>query len=441
MSEPTGPHSLDDVAAFLADRGVAGLSLAYSVRGRPVVTRTWGVASIDDGSPITADTIFRTGSLTKIVTAYAVLRLAADGRLDMDADVNSILTSWRLPAASWDWRPVVTPRMLLAHVAGVSTSWHEQYASDEEPPSLLDELNGRARGRPIRIEALPGLHWFYSGGGYQVLAQMICDVTALSYSDAVAELVLKPLGMSASTAAQTLPADRRGEAARGHIGGSMIPQCWHNSGDTGASGLWTTPTDLVRLGQAINSGAVPEMLRGHPVEPRMALGPMLTDAGEVEWWSHGGSPAGYECMMAGTGPGGFAVAVMANSGGWHDVPDLVFRMVADECGPGAVERTELFADAIDTLIEISADQEDAVGRYRLPNGSTVDLIAPMGGLGPELHLVLPGQSPVRLWPGEVYRWWIGGIGGTQIRYEPPDELTIMQFGSVLRGVRIDDSAG
>ncbi len=430
------PHDLDDVAPLLESTGVPGLSLAYSVGSGPIVTRTWGVASVDDGTPVTPETIFRSGSVTKMVTAYAVLRLAADGRLDLDADIDTVLTSWRLRAI-WGWRPAVTARMLLAHVGGVSTSWDKDYAADEEPPSLLDELNGRAKGRPIEVEALPGLHWFYSGGGYQVLAQLICDVTGLSYPDAVAELVLRPLGMSASTAVQTLPDTQRANAARGHIDGSVTRAGWHNSGDTGASGLWTTPTDLVRLARAINAGAVPEMLRGHPTEPRMGLGATLTTAGEVTWWSHGGSVTGYECRLAGTDADGFAVAVMTNAGGSHDVPNKVFRLVAAEHGPGSVELVNLFAEVVETAIAMSADQDRAVGRYRLPDGGTVEVTAPMGQHGPEPHLLLPGQSPVRLWNDDVHRWWIGGLGGTEIRFEPPDELTIRQFGSVVRGVRID----
>ena len=104
-----------------------------------------------------------------------------------------------------------------------------------------------------------------------------------------------------------------------------------------------------------------------------------------------------------------------------------------------MELVNLFAEVIDTVIAMSAGQDRAVGRYRLPNGGTVEVIAPMGQYGPEPHLVLPGQPPVRLWSGDVHRWWIGGLGGTEIRFEPRDELTIRQFGSVVRGVRIDGS--
>jgi CubicO group peptidase (beta-lactamase class C family) len=64
----------DEVGQLWKSSGVPGLSLAYSVGEGPVVTRTWGVASVD--GPVTADTLFRSGSVTKVVTAYAVLRSA-----------------------------------------------------------------------------------------------------------------------------------------------------------------------------------------------------------------------------------------------------------------------------------------------------------------------------------------------------------------------------
>ena len=113
---------LDDIQVVLDDTGLPGLSLAYSVGSTPTVTRTWGVTSIDDPTPVSAKTIFQAGSVTKVVTAFAALRLAAAGRLELDADINSVLRSWQLPSV-WGWQSVVTTRMLLAHVAGVSASW------------------------------------------------------------------------------------------------------------------------------------------------------------------------------------------------------------------------------------------------------------------------------------------------------------------------------
>ena len=117
-----------------------------------------------DGPALTPDSTFQAGSISKAVTAYAAHRLAAEGRLDLDADVNEVLTSWRLPRVR-GWQPTVSVRGLLAHVAGVSSGWGDGSARGEPVPGLLEVLAGTATAPPVVLEALPGLAWAYSGGG------------------------------------------------------------------------------------------------------------------------------------------------------------------------------------------------------------------------------------------------------------------------------------
>ena len=133
--------------------------------------------------------MLQAGSVSKAVTAYAAHRLAAEGRLDLDADVNDALTSWKLPRVR-QWQPAVSVRDLLAHVAGVSGSWGDGSARDEAVPGLLEVLAGNATTPPVVLDALPGLAWAYSGGGYLIVAQLICDITGLGFDEAMAELVL-----------------------------------------------------------------------------------------------------------------------------------------------------------------------------------------------------------------------------------------------------------
>jgi hypothetical protein len=71
----------------------------------------------------------------------------------------------------------------------------------------------------------------------------------------------------------------------------------------------------------------------------------------------------------------------------------------------------------------------------------VEVIAPRGQFGPELHLVLPGQPAARLWPGDVRRWWVAGLAGTEITFVPPDELRIRQYGRLVRAVRRSSPEG
>jgi CubicO group peptidase (beta-lactamase class C family) len=102
--------------------------------------------------------MFQAGSVSKAVTACAAHQLAAQGRLDLDADVSDVLTSWRPPRVRL-WQPAVSVRDLLAHMAGVSGSWDDGTARDEEVPGLLEVLAGNATTPPVIVEALPGLSW------------------------------------------------------------------------------------------------------------------------------------------------------------------------------------------------------------------------------------------------------------------------------------------
>ena len=370
---------------------VAGISVAFTSPAG-ISAEASGAAS-PDGTPLTPDSMFQAGSVSKAVTAYAAHRLAAEGRLDLDADVNEILASWQLPRVR-EWRPGVTVRDLLAHMAGVSGSWGEGTARGEPVPGLLEILTGSAAAPPVAFEALPGLTWSYSDGGDLVVAQVICDVTGLAFAEAMAELVLEPVGMTASTFRQPLPSSLESAAAWGHHGGEPVPGGWRNQPDTGAVGLWTTPSDLVRFARAVSADRSVEMLRPHPAEPRMGSGVFLatSDRG-VRWWSHSGLVTGYASLLACTG--GFAVAIMSNDSQAEDLIGELFRDVAVSRGPGPVELTNLFGESIRRWIEMTARQDRFTGTYVLPWGADVHVTAPMGQHAPELHLTLPPEATPR----------------------------------------------
>jgi CubicO group peptidase (beta-lactamase class C family) len=406
---------------------VAGISVAFTSPAG-ISAEASGTAS-PDGTPLTSDSMLQAGSVSKAVTAYAAHRLAAEGRLDLDADVNEILTSWQLPRVG-EWRPGVTVRDLLAHMAGVSGSWGDGTARGEPVPGLLEILAGTAAAPPVALAALPGLTWAYSGGGYLIVAQVICDVTGLAFAEAMAELVLDPAGMTASTFRQPLPGSLEPAAAWGHQGGEPVSGGWRNQPDTGAVGLWTTPSDLVRFAVAVSAERSVQMLHPHPAEPRMGSGVFLatSDRG-VRWWSHTGLVTGYASLLASSG--GFSVAIMANDSQAEDLIAELFGDLAVSRGPGPVQLTNLFGESIRRWIGMTARQDRFVGTYVLPWGAEVHVTAPMGQHAPELHLTLPGQPPVRLLPATPHRWYVSGIAGTDIAFIPPDSLRISQHGRHL----------
>lgn len=408
--------------------------------GAAPVTCAWGSASVGSSRPVTTETVFRAGSVSKPATAFAALALAGQGWLDLDAGVNSLLRSWKVPPVG-GWQPVVTTRMLLAHVAGTS-GWEpgDGYAGAEPPESVIDVLEGRGDSPALTFHTLPGVMWNYSSGGYLVLQLLISELTGLAFPEAMADLVFGPLGMSWSTFQAPLPGRFRPLAADAHVEGKApAPGGLRHDPAMAHAGMWTTPRDLMALAAAIS--AAPQMLTGHPVEDRMGLGVFLNSGAGITWWSHTGSVAGFECVLAGTAETGFAVAAMANSADGfavaRDAADLASRLH----GPGPLRLGTLPWEGIGAAIRMNSHHLSALGTYRLPGGQLVALTAtePDRWDQRKIEITLPGQPRAELsWPFTDGHWTIPGIGALVV-YEPPGELVFHQNGRSVRARRVTQS--
>src|SRR3546814_12461154 len=99
------------------------------------------------------------------------------GALNFDLDVNLRLRTWRVPSNQYTAARPVTLRDLLSHRAGVTTHGFSGYAHGEPLPSLLQVLDGisTANSAPIRVDTPPGSRYRYSGGGYEVVQQLVAD--------------------------------------------------------------------------------------------------------------------------------------------------------------------------------------------------------------------------------------------------------------------------
>src|SRR6185436_20680982 len=116
------------------------------------------------------------GSISKPVAAMCALRLVAVRKLELEADVNELLVSWKVPA-NLDWQPRVSVRQLLSHTAGLTVHGFPGYPRDAQTPTLVEVLDGRGNTPPVRVSTIPGLQFSYSGGGYCVLQQLLVDLT------------------------------------------------------------------------------------------------------------------------------------------------------------------------------------------------------------------------------------------------------------------------
>src|SRR5581483_3105448 len=190
-----GPLSLTAVADLLAQHKVPGASLAIINEGALAATWCYGLARGERA--VTPDTLFRAASISKTINALAILRLVAEGSLDLDAPVNDHLVGWKLPDNVFTEKRGVTVRLLLSHTGGTTVTDFDGYPVDRPVPTITQILDGAppANNDPVRVAWPPGHAFRYSGGGVTVLQQLLVDLTGESYPAAIERLVFDPLGM------------------------------------------------------------------------------------------------------------------------------------------------------------------------------------------------------------------------------------------------------
>jgi CubicO group peptidase (beta-lactamase class C family) len=302
------------------------------------------------------------------VAATAALTLVEEGALDLDADVNRYLTSWRVPDTAAAQGEPVTVRRLLTHTAGLTVHGFPGYARSARIPGAVEVLDGGGNTDPVRVALKPGVMWRYSGGGYTVLQVLLGDVTGEPFDALLRERVLEPMGMALSTYASPLPRDRWDEAATGYRGdGTPVEESWHVYPEQAAAGLWTTPGDLARWGLAIlaaydgRGGGVlsPAMARAMltPGLNGWGLGPSIHGSGS--YFGHGGSNEGFRCMLA-VFFDGRGVALMTNGDRGGDLASEILATLAVAYDWPEFRPVEKTVAAVDPAI-----YADLVGTYRV----------------------------------------------------------------------------
>ena len=230
---------------------VPGVSVAVIKDFQVHWAKGYGTADVTSGAPVTVDTLFQAASISKPVAAMAVLRLVQDGKLSLDADVNSLLKSWKLPAGEHTRDRPVTLRALLSHTSGLGDGFgFPGYRPGDPVPSAVQILNGEKPSNTgkVLMERPPFTAMKYSGGGVTLVQLVVTDTTGRQFPELMKSLVLDPIGMSNSGFDQPLPPDRERLAARAHSpAGTARDVKWHVYPELQAAGLWTTPGDSARL--------------------------------------------------------------------------------------------------------------------------------------------------------------------------------------------------
>ena len=230
-----------------------GVSVAVIADFEVAWCRGFGKLAADTSEAVTSTTLFQAGSISKPVFALALMRLVEAGKLDLDVDVNSYLTSWQVPTND-GWMPRITLRQLLSHTAGTTVHGFPGYPAVGVRPTVPQILNGEppSNTEPVVVDLLPGTQFRYSGGGTTIAQQVVTDVMNRPFADLMREVVLDPLGLTDSTFEQPLLAAMAARAAMAHPWNAVQTHGgWHVYPEMAAAGLWTTAGDLAQLGTEV----------------------------------------------------------------------------------------------------------------------------------------------------------------------------------------------
>ncbi len=295
-----------------------------------------GVADVESKEPITEDTVFRIGSITKTFTAIAVMQLCEQGLVDLDAPANDYLRAFRLVPAKPSFRP--TLRHLLTHTAGIGY-WRR--LSDLLQPGVgSGDRAGRSGAPPLAeyyrrglpVEIGPGTKWAYSNHGFAALGQIVRDVSGQPLERYLRERIFVPLGMDHTDL-------RRSERVRTRLATGYVlrsrglkPVADREVPTPGGGGVYSTAADVARYIPALqqmyagqqNLGAEARDLGVHvpttlPARPAAAgHGPCVFELGEESGHktiAKTGIVSGFHSAIVLAPEDRIGVVVLSNTGG------------------------------------------------------------------------------------------------------------------------------
>lgn len=323
-----------EIVRVLGQWPTAGLAVAVVRDGEPTWFHAHGVSNVTTRAPVTPDTVFRIGSLTKTFTAVAVMQLWEQGRVDLDAPANDYLTAFRLRPMRPDLQPA-TLRHLLTHTAGVgywrrlSDLLHPVSGAGVEARQLEPLGEYYRRGLPQEIQ--PGTKWVYSNHGFAALGQVVEDVSGQDLRDYLQEHVFDPLGMRHTDlvrSARVRPGLATGYLVRSR-GLDRAPD--RQIPTPGGGGLYSTSADLARYvacllhegsgsqGRILHPSTVAQMFspqfQPDPRLPGMGLGFNLGAEDGHRTVGKDGVVSGFLAALTMAPSAGIGVVALSNTGG------------------------------------------------------------------------------------------------------------------------------
>ena len=389
QGEPFGNR----IPGLMARHDVAGLNILVLREGHELWAGSYGWADPAMQIPMTRATVFRLESLAKPVTAWGVMRLAAQGRVSLDDPVQEQLTSWVPPSGT---QPL-TLRQLLSHTAGVGLGdFTARFPPDGPVPDKRAALSA-----DFAMIAAPGIGFSYSDTGFNLIELLIEDVTQRPFVDWMVAEILEPLGMTLANFGWSPALAER--IATGHDlrGQPVAPYVYPGDASGGLIGDIDAMAAFARAGIDALRGARGAVLSADTVSlmhrPAVEVGGLfglvtegyglghftetLSDGRRAVW--HGGQGYGWMSHLHLVPDSGDAIILLANSQrAWPLFPEILGEWP--------------------TTLGV-----DPVGMARVPRGWTLGLVATaflaLAAIVQSLRLGIGIALGQRGWRGPAWR--------------------------------------
>jgi CubicO group peptidase (beta-lactamase class C family) len=391
----TGPTTRAELESFvdglmemqLATKPTVGAVISVVKDGKLFFAKGYGHADYASRAPVDAErTLFRPGSVGKLFTWTAVMQQVEQGKLDLDADVNTYLADFKLPATH---RDPVTLRNLMTHTGGFEDIGLGVLAahtdSDYQPLNRFLGAHIPLRARPPTRDFGSGANAAYSNWGTALAGHIVERVSGLSFDDYVEEKICRPLGMNSTTFREPLPAALAPRVSQGYQyedgAFELKPfERFHNIAPAGSG--TASATDMAKfmlayLGEGANeAGRIlrPETVRQmhtRTLSPAAAMHGM--GLGFFEFWVngrrvlwHGGDTGVFHTDLALVPEANLGLFISVNTGGAAaSLPREVQRAFLKHYFPARLPPVELRADADERNARYAGAYRDKRRSYAL----------------------------------------------------------------------------
>lgn len=303
------------VQAYMIERNVPGAAIAVVKKGKVVKMRGYGRASLEFRVPITAKTVFEIGSVSKQITAAAILLLVEDGRVKLDEDISVYLSD-----APEDWKGI-TVRHLLTHTSGIQSYTRLGGFELFKKYTVKDFIKELSK-HPLEFK--PGAGYRYNNSGYNLLGFIVESASGKSYWDFLRERIYMPLGMN-STANRdpkfVIPLRANGYEWRN---GKYVGRDYILTDLFSAGAIVSTIEDLTKWDRALRDerllteASKKEMWTPYVLstgeQRTYGLGWIITDFRGQKLLRHGGQTAGFAANISRFVDSDLSVIVLTNLG-------------------------------------------------------------------------------------------------------------------------------